>query len=483
MTFNDLLTEAMLSQDRIMEAIITQRKQRLQIEKTEKQHYSMIYDEYYKLSGESIVYKHPIKYQALEEILTCDQVLYQKCLDTLKQYDIVNIYGFVENEKQKIFNHDNCWIMKNDDIENSDLFRFICRINEWFFIASLNIHQLNMGKRFECKYFYNCSTKESMDLRCTIFFESQRSKYSWQKKYHDNNTDIIFDIINSSSSHSNYMDQKWAFLNILSDQLNSDGYKNVYESNFKLFPHKFPIKITEPVKISLSFDFFPQPIIRINEGNYTIIEINYVSLDDYAKLKNILESYTLYIKNQYGEYDKSKNIYYNDKNVCQLFNIFQNAHERKYTNCYNSQHGTIKLVHRVKNGFSDNSSEHYLHGVDLINAVFCDVQYIVEFGQFVIKPDTTSDNTMSCCGSEFEKYIFSVKMYMTDNQIITKYIIEQMTKNKMMTSDDPFLTEGQRHNCVLKNKVESEGQYLNMQEDIKFCLLNLYQAYNMPLNV
>ncbi len=554
MSFNDLLKEAKLSQDRILEAIINQKKENAKIKETKKQQQLLTFDDYYQINSESIAYKDSISYEQLEEKETCDQVNYKKCLNKLKQYNII-VHAFYENDNQKEYNINHEEFFKvNKSLENTDLFTFICRFNEWFFIVSFNVHGFNMSKRFECKKFYNSLTKESMDLRCTLLYESQQSCRGNKNdlEYHDYNVDLIFEIIKSSLSYNDFMNQKWIFLNFLSEQLNIHGFKNIYERKFELYPDRELILITEPVNIMLSYEFYPEPIIIIVEGDdsnkNTIMKTSYKSLDDYNELKKLIELYILYVKNQYGEYDESHNLYYNDKDICNIFNNIQLIHKKKYKQCNESSHGLMEIENRrnmkfhnieyessVKDKEEPNDSKFYLNGIDLINDVFCDVHYIVNFGQNMIKhsdlsltqsnlqstrgnlqstqgnlqstlgnlqstegnlqstegnlqlinesksKEENAEKTIWSHGEEYEKYRFSVKMYKKDSRIVTKFLIEQFDIIKKSNENLTLIRSWQGPENKLKNKFESEGLFHEIQGQIKESIFKIYQIYNMPL--
>ena len=214
----------------------------------------------------------------------------------------------------------------------------------------------------------------------------------------------------------------------------------------------------------------------------------------------------MYVKNQYGEYDLSQDVYLNDKNICELFNGYQLMHKKKYKQYNDRHHGTIGMENKKMIDMGEktheqdmgekthepNDSKYYLHGVDMIKGVFCDVNFEVNFGEYVIKQNLSIDESKSyqgigiardqlinSPGDQYDKYRFSVKMYQIESDPMTEFVIEQFEVNKK-ASDRSRLGEAREHK--LKNRIEYRGSFYEILDKIKKCVSEIYQAYNMPLD-
>ena len=517
--FETLLIESKASQERILTASQRQNEEKAKKIDDRKENKKETFEQYYKLVDGAAVFKEQISYEVLEKLHTCDDAKFMNCINVFKTNDCL-VHWFEEDVTQKEYNCEH-WF-GSEDI-NTNLFKFVCRCNQWFFTCELDIHNDCEGGILMCREFFNCETKETIDHYCDLF----------GKNTSPCDSKIMFEIMKSGLSRQEYMNNKWQFLSVLSDRLNGDGFINEYKRDFDLYPGEHfrrsahRVHISNPFDITLSYEHYPEPMIKIIEEKKnsrlfnikTIIKMNYQSPeaslgpnddnDNYDELIKMLEKYQLYKMNKYGYYGRDN--YWNDKDICRLFDNIRSIHKRDHHEYYNHYHGNMSEVKYVQTDSSSEDvsedyhydprtlSEYQLHGVDLMNDVFCNVHFSADFGQYTVKPTketvelnikvsenanvSKSDKTerdkdvlhvISANGLEYETYNFLVSMYKKDNQIITRFTIEQMSTNSNSGKWSP--------DYVLKNKIEIEGDFFEVYDLIEDYVAGIYDAYNMPLD-
>ncbi len=524
---DQLLYEAKKSQEKILAKSIekiAKDNTMKNVMKINERKNKQTFEKYYTLINDKVVFNDPLSYCTLEQLETCDDHKFKHCIDVLKTNDC-HIYDFEIDETQKEFDIESYY---NGRTDNKHLFNFVCRLGNWFFRPWLKVDNEIEEGIFGCKDYHNVVTGEKFNFYCDLFGNNVL--------IHEAQT--VMDFMKSSLTHSQYLEHKWHFLNLLSEQLNQRGYVNQYIRAFELFPEDQRIQITEPINITLSYSHFPEQILSIVDvyGKYKynykqVMKMKLTSLqENYLQVIKMLEKYRLYVKNQYGAYENSK--YLNDQTVVQFFKFIKNIHMRNYYEYWNHSHGSMKSIQpndsEYSNGFS---SKYQRNGLDLMNGLYCDISYRAQFGEYLIKPfsepikESKSESESKQDKNISDKYQpNNNKSLVKDHTLIVNENVEDIMNSldrkielyksledenkekialeyngnghdfeiytfnvKIYEKNNEVITEftirQESAQNGLKNTVIFTGTFNKVFEDMKKSICSIYEVYNMPLNL
>jgi hypothetical protein len=463
MSFESMLSETKQFQTELKDHITASKIINTKIKHKNKKGFVRIFRSYFKRIDGIVTYKTGLEYDKLENKKMYLQESYDKCLKTLKQYDCI-IYKVTEDTRQIDYNG------KSRERNNkTSVYNFICRCDKWFFECFLNFDNNYYDGWFEVEKFYNAETNEKLIFQCHLF-----KTFSFNK-----DVDYLFEAL-QSPNYTEYMQIRWKYLYELPKKLEARGYvANTKDNDFKIYPNGYVMYLTvDNNEMVLNYSKYDWSFVISTNGDTWseyVIEIKYESEKDFDDFLDAINTYILFANNKYGLHHE--NIYYNDKQIIKLIDSVKDTCKTKYKELYKNGHGYLT---KEKSKDSKNACGEYsaytVTGIDMLNKIYCDFNIVIKFGQNCIKIAEDPENKTTVLNIDkknqyyYETYKFKIKLYEVEDTIILKLITEQYKSHQ---------TEPE----VLKNTITNEGGYFEVFDKIKDQICQIYDAYNMPLDI
>lgn len=305
-------------------------KERLEYERKQKDREKNkdkdIMDSYDKCFSDS---SGPLTYEYLKSIkdTTCMPNNFLKCVEVLEKLN-VKIYVWTEYPEESEYNPQQCYSF------GGDVYKFICRKNNWVFHANMNAH-VGVPGVFTLQLLYHYPSKKFYNSECHLYYKNATNERVMKLMEYD--------------SPEEYNKKEWAFVTKIPDFLANNGYEvTAYNMDYELGPHYVIFKICKYGKVlylkqgsteynAFSFD------VDMNNNRYAVYSdkkksvittITVKSEDDFPQMVNILDK--IYTQ-KYGYFQNDN--YYNLIDLMSYNNFVTNCIQRKYIQCYNMEHG------------------------------------------------------------------------------------------------------------------------------------------------